>query len=234
MEDRYLFKAKRVDNGKWIIGSYVNCCYPNKENETGHFILEYPNKYHEIYTPTLCQCTGLEDKNGNLIWENDILVGYLDDNYPQDATYEMVLWNKSGFCTKEQGSNDILEFCEFDQKYFEVCGNTIDNPELFESEDNMTESEAIIRFDFIRCALLGGTKPHIMPNEENIGLVNAAIQALEKQIPYKPREYEDKYYSCKCGNVLLHKWKKYPGELMDKKMGLPYCLNCGQKIDWSE
>ncbi len=143
MEDRYLFKAKRVDNGKWIIGSYVNCCYPNKENETGHFILEYPNKYHEIYTPTLCQCTGLEDKNGNLIWENDILVGYLDDNYPQNATYEMVLWNKSGFCTKEQGSNDILEFCEFDQKYFEVCGNIFDNPELFESEDNMTESEAI-------------------------------------------------------------------------------------------
>jgi uncharacterized phage protein (TIGR01671 family) len=135
MEDRYLFKAKRVDNGKWIIGSYVNCCYPNKENETGHFILEYPNKYHEIYTPTLCQCTGLEDKNGNLIWENDILVGYLDDNYPQNATYEMVIWNKSGFCTKGQGSNDISKFCEFDQKYFEVCGNIIDNPELIESEE---------------------------------------------------------------------------------------------------
>lgn len=58
--------------------------------------------------------------------------------------------------------------------------------------------------------------------------------ALEKQIPYKPREYEDKYYSCKCGNVLLYKWKKYPRELTDKKMGLPYCLNCGQKIDWGE
>ena len=135
MEDRYLFKAKRVDNGKWIIGSYVNCCYPNKENETGHFILEYPNKYHEIYTPTLCQCTGLEDKNGNLIWENDILVGYLDDNYPQNATYERVLWNKSGFCTKEQGSNDISELGEFDQKNFEVCGNIFDNPELLESEE---------------------------------------------------------------------------------------------------
>lgn len=61
-----------------------------------------------------------------------------------------------------------------------------------------------------------------------------AMQALEKQIPYKPREYEDKYYSCKCGNVLLYKWKKYPRELTDKKMGLPYCLNCGQKIDWSD
>lgn len=48
----------------------------------------------------------------------------------------------------------------------------------------MTENEAIIRFDFIRCALLGGTKPHIMPNEENIGLVDAAIQALEEVQQY--------------------------------------------------
>jgi hypothetical protein len=49
----------------------------------------------------------------------------------------------------------------------------------------MTENEAIIRFDFIRCALLGGTKPHIMPNEENIVLVDAAIQALEEVQQYR-------------------------------------------------
>lgn len=158
----------------------------------------------------------------------------------------------------------------------------------------MTENEAIIRFDFIRCALLGGTKPHIMPNEENIGLVNAAIKALEevqqyraigtpeecrksleickamvernitpddmenymkfedecikqgftldsilksreKQTAKKPKEYEDKYYACPvCGNPLLHKWEKYPDKLMDKSNGLPYCLGCGQKLDWSE
>lgn len=49
----------------------------------------------------------------------------------------------------------------------------------------MTENEAIIRFDFIRCALLGGTKPHIMPNEENIGLVDSAIQALEEVQQYR-------------------------------------------------
>lgn len=185
MEDRYLFKAKRVDNGKWIIGSYVNCCYPNKENETGHFILEYPNKYHEIYTPTLCQCTGLEDKNGNLIWENDILVGYLDDNYPQNATYEMVLWNKSGFCTKEQGSNDISKFCEFDQKYFEVCGNTIDNQELFESEDNMTESEAIKELQ----------ENIDLPFGSNVSKEAAkmAIQALERQKKIKEKESIEKW-----------------------------------------
>lgn len=49
----------------------------------------------------------------------------------------------------------------------------------------MTENEAIIRLDFIRCALLGGTKPHIMPNEGNIGLVDAAIQAMEEVQQYR-------------------------------------------------
>lgn len=49
----------------------------------------------------------------------------------------------------------------------------------------MTENEAIIRLDFIRCALLGGTKPHIMPNEGNIGLVDAAIQALKEVQQYR-------------------------------------------------
>lgn len=62
-----------------------------------------------------------------------------------------------------------------------------------------------------------------------------AIVALQRQIPAKPKEYEDKYYGCPtCGNALLHKWQKYPDVLMPKEDGLPYCLNCGQAIDWKE
>lgn len=132
MEDRYLFKAKRIDNGEWIIGQYVNCCYPNENNKAGHFILEFPNKYHEIYTSTICQCTGLRDKNGKLIWENDIMQAHLDDSFPENATYTRVVWNNNGFCTKEQGSEDISPLDKFDQEYFEVCGNIFDNPELLE------------------------------------------------------------------------------------------------------
>ena len=65
--------------------------------------------------------------------------------------------------------------------------------------------------------------------------LDAAIKALEKQLPKKPIEYEDKYYACPtCGNVLMHKWEKYPTVLADRKNGLPCCLSCLQAIDWSE
>ena len=66
-----------------------------------------------------------------------------------------------------------------------------------------------------------------------IGTPEGCRAAVEKQKAKKPKEYEDKFYGCPvCGNVLLHKWEKYPTKLMNKKNGLPYCLGCGQKLDW--
>ena len=65
-----------------------------------------------------------------------------------------------------------------------------------------------------------------------IGTVEELQALKEKAEPYKPQEYEDKYYGCKCGEVLLEKWEEYPKKLMPKSRGLPYCLGCGQKLDW--
>lgn len=76
-----LFRGKRIDNGEWVVGQYANTCYPGNGKETGHFIVVYPNEYHEIYTSTLCQFTGLCDKNGNKIWENDIIKYHFGENY---------------------------------------------------------------------------------------------------------------------------------------------------------
>lgn len=190
MKDRYLYKAQRLDNGKWvqgvpfeIEGKTVILINDNENYLRVHYLEE--NMWNaatyaiEVNPSTICQCTGLKDKNGKLIWENDILVGHLDDNYPQNATYEMVLWNKSGFCTKEQGSNDISELVEFDQKNFEVCGNIIDNPELFESEDNMTESEAIAWIKELRDSEEIREFYYV---EKFIKACDMAIQTLEKQI----------------------------------------------------
>lgn len=67
-----------------------------------------------------------------------------------------------------------------------------------------------------------------------IGTVEDFKALKEMNTPYKPQEYEDRYYACKCDNILLPKWRKYPTELMPKSEGLPHCMACGQKLDWSE
>ena len=135
MEDRYLFKAKRVDNGEWVQGYliYSFTGVPIIVTEYDH-ILMLVTRY-EVDPKTICQCTGLKDKNGKLIWENDIMVAHLDEDYPEDETYIRILWCGNGFCSIENGSEDITPIDKFDREYFEVCGNIFDNPELLESEE---------------------------------------------------------------------------------------------------
>ena len=137
MNNRYLYRAKRTDNLEWVEGHYIT-----NEKDPNHAYIGYlfgvvDGMVHdtdivEVIPSTICQCTGLRDKNGKLIWENDILVGYLDNMYPENATYAQVIWDKNGFYTKEQYSDDISLMDEFDEKHFEVCGNIFDNPELME------------------------------------------------------------------------------------------------------
>ena len=135
MEERYLYKAKRVENGEWVQGYLIY-------SFTGVSIIvtEYDHipmlvTRYEVDLKTICQCTGLKDKNGKLIWENDIMVAHLDEDYPEDETYIRILWCGNGFCSIENGSEDITPIDKFDREHFEVCGNIFDNPELLESEE---------------------------------------------------------------------------------------------------
>lgn len=130
-----LFRGKRIDNGEWVVGQYVNTCYPGNGKETGHFIVVYPNGYHEIYTSTLCQFTGLCDKNGKKIWENDIcdrkekypeVVKMTNGDWTLDYSYAIGRDYGNSYCN--------LGFYVNERKCVEVVGNIFDNPELLQEE----------------------------------------------------------------------------------------------------
>ena len=134
MEDRYLFKAKRLDNGEWVQGylygiwekRYVLCGMTN----------DIPDMI-EVDTSTICQCTGLKDKNGQKIWENDI-VGFLDTYSTENGHAEAgcigkVVWDDETISFQvtnrlSADSYEVLDECG-------VIGNIFDNPELLESEE---------------------------------------------------------------------------------------------------
>lgn len=143
MEDRYLFKAKRVYNGgKWVQGYYVKGL--DMYDKEVHLIFG-PNTmfyssgetdgWYKVDPSTICQCTGLKDKNGNMIWENDICDR--KEQYPEIVKYCNGDWtlDYSYVSNKKSGANYCnLGFYTEERKCVEVIGNIFDNPELLESE----------------------------------------------------------------------------------------------------
>lgn len=134
MENRYLFRAKRIDNREWIIGNLI--CSPDGRNaisETGGDWM-----LHEVDPSTVCQCTGLKGKNGKMIWENDIIsINTYSYEEPEDTVVGVVKYSEAntGFCLDDGDAwipiNEI--YGSYTTEYF-VEGNIFDNPELMEQE----------------------------------------------------------------------------------------------------
>ena len=139
MGERYLFRGKRTDTGKWEIGllARYNEKYPcaNIIDETELLI--------PVETKTVGQYTGLKDKNGKLIFEGDLLRFTIDDG--EQSIYR-VFYNDiyAGWRIGEVncGCIDEMSYWENYRECFEVIGNIHDNPNLLKIEhDSLCETE---------------------------------------------------------------------------------------------
>ena len=146
MNDRYLYRAKRTDNGEWVEGFFVNAIeqYGNGERMADIIPLDAIREFDcisptfMIDPSTICQFTGLTDKHGKKIWENDVVeIGEHQDNV--NGLYK-VIYCENAHCYALKRSVDFYyNFFTFsDLNGFEtsskVIGNIFDNPELLESE----------------------------------------------------------------------------------------------------
>ena len=145
MENRYLFRAKRIDNGKWVEGlltiMWGQCHIINPNDENTAYLID---------PSTICQCTGLKDKNGKMIWENDIIRYSYD--YPDspwltakgltndDIKYRVgdVFWQEwrgswavCGNVKSRITNQDVFKYCRSPNRT-EVIGNIFDNKDLME------------------------------------------------------------------------------------------------------
>ena len=131
MQDRYLFRAKRLDNGEWVQG-YLYGIWERRYILWG-MTNDIPDMV-EVDPSTICRCTGLKDKNGKLIWENDIVRNKHGNFYK--AFWQNNYYQFSWICVKSDVFLIGAEWSLFCFKSFEieVIGNIFDNPELLKSE----------------------------------------------------------------------------------------------------
>ena len=149
-----LFRAKRIDNGEWVEGYYLKTTLgkdiepsdvifvPFKINRSGQW------GWIKVLPETLCQYTGLKDKNGNRIWENDILSceheKYSDDNplevyplmpdpikYKRNYAVEFINTGSNyGYRLRNKSIHFMLTGNVVYNHNIKVIGNIFDNPDL--------------------------------------------------------------------------------------------------------
>ena len=124
MNERHLFRGKRLNSGRWAQGSLV--CGNNKFHIVDMGILEQVTvgSLHEVDPATVGQCTGIRDWKGMLIYEGDIYKDSL-------KIVSIVEWDKInarflGFTLENERRISYVG----KEPAVEIIGNIHDNPDL--------------------------------------------------------------------------------------------------------
>lgn len=125
MNEKFLSRGKREDTEKWVEGYYVEL----PEDQHGKkicLIIGLDGQYNRIIPETAGRYVCLNDKNGKLMFEGDIVKAYLHN---ETKFTEKIEFRNGCFWF---GNWNIIEFLDKFRNY-EVIGNAYDNPELLES-----------------------------------------------------------------------------------------------------
>lgn len=130
--DTQLCQAKSVSSGQWVYGYYVKGL--DVYDKEVHLIFEPATIFYssgetggfeEKDPKTLCRCTGSHDKNGKLIFENDILNGELCNVVSYGNGENEFLGMNVGWYVQR---DNFESWCELnDLEMYEVTGNILDN-----------------------------------------------------------------------------------------------------------
>ena len=155
MNNRYIFRGKRKDNGEWVEGYLIqgNKTYIATTEAINYMVVSTSYmasiELVEVIPETVGQCTGLKDKNGKLIFEGDIIkinsrvassetretaeteIGFVEYDI-DECEYRITHVNGT---IPEYGKNYSLNLWRFKRDTNEAIGNIHDdNPELLEVE----------------------------------------------------------------------------------------------------
>lgn len=122
------YYGEKWHKGEWVYGAYFYLHHNDKRDHIHHFIIPENTPLPkdkpigeiqiEVAPETVCQYTGLDDKNGKKIFKYDIC---------NNGSYnDIVIWRNFGYHCDSLAMHD---------KWLEVIGNKFENPELLEVEE---------------------------------------------------------------------------------------------------
>lgn len=139
MNNRYICRGKRKDNGEWETGFLVIKRWDCSDER--YFITDKMTGWHTPVIPeTVGQCTGRKYANDKLLFEGDIVKWYsdYDDTWGYSHTaeyYGVVVWNANDYCWNIKVNDELIPFNDYDWDISMVVGNIHDNPELLQRSD---------------------------------------------------------------------------------------------------
>lgn len=141
MERTIKFRAKRIDNNKWAYGGLIQAddyCIIDQGNELyveRDYNFRGDTHFFQLSgvmcdEKTVGQFTGLLDKNGNEIYEGDIIKGFdiiIEVWYSEDTACFMA--------EMKEPQNDMVDILGgYDTARMEIIGNIYDHPQLIKEE----------------------------------------------------------------------------------------------------